>query len=66
MSGFCRNSSISWSISVAETYRSLTSSAMPFMMICSNPLGMLGFRVEGSGAPPLMCWMATATGDSPS
>ena len=23
-------------------------------------------KVEGSGAPPLICWMATATGDSPS
>ena len=47
MSGFCRNSSISWSISVAETYRSLTSSAMPFMMICSKPSGNIG--VQGGG-----------------
>lgn len=39
---------------------------MAFMMICSKPPGILGFRVDGMGAPPLMCWMATATGDSPS
>ena len=32
---------------MAETYRSLTSSAMPFMMICSNPLGILGFSGGG-------------------
>ena len=57
---------MSWSISVAEEYRSLGSNAMPLRMICSSPTGILGFRLEGLGAPPLMCWMATATGDSPS
>ena len=64
--GFFRNSSRSFSSSVALAYRSRGSRAMAFIIICSIPLGMLGFRVVGAGAPPLMCWMATATGDSPS
>ena len=66
MAGFLRNSSRSFNSSVAVTNRSLGSSAMHFMMICSMPTGILGFRLLGMGAPPLMCLMATATGDSPS
>ena len=50
----------------AEIYRWFTSEAMAFMVMASRASGISGSISRGESGMELMCWMATATGESPS